>query len=196
MQLEHWLDSWIEALGHRRMPRWMGKRELLDTPILGSYLRKGGVFPVHRGGQDTAAIDIAATLLERGQRVVIYPEGTRIRAKDLGKPHRGAARLALATGAPIQPVATFGLKPNTGRSHLPRAVCRTPFARRVTTIYGEPFVVPREESPSMDRVNEVRDEIWARVDELYFLAREVTIEPNPPARIQLPGGREVNKGAV
>lgn len=194
-----WLDSWIQALGHRRMPRWMGKRELIDAPVLGSYLRRGGVFPVERRRSDTVAIDIAAVLLGAGQHVVVYPEGTRIRSapgNGLGVPKRGAARLALATGAPIQPVATFGLKPDTGRSHLARAVCRTPLARRVTTIYGEPFNVPAEEEPSRARVDEVRDEIWDRVHALYDLAGQVTNEPRPPATIVLPGGREVRCGTA
>ena len=194
------LDSWIEALGHRRMPRWMGKRELIDAPILGSYLRRGGVFPVDRGRSDETAIDIAACLLESGQRVVVYPEGTRIRRTEaegaLGQPRRGAARLALATGAPIQPVATFGLKPDTGRGHLARAVRRAPFARRVTTVYGEPFCVEYEQSPTRARIDEVRDEIWERVRELYAVARDVSLEPRPPLELELPGGRIVRSGKV
>jgi 1-acyl-sn-glycerol-3-phosphate acyltransferase len=193
-----WLDGWIQALGHRRMPRWMGKQELIDAPVLGSYLRRGGVFPVDRGGADATAIDIAAVLLESGQHVVVYPEGTRIRSAGtpdgLGTPRRGAARLALSTGAPIQPVATFGLKPDTGRGHLARAVSRVPFARRVTTIYGEPWSVPAEHEPTRARVDEVRDEIWARVRELYELAREASLEPRPPRELQLPGGRVVRRG--
>jgi 1-acyl-sn-glycerol-3-phosphate acyltransferase len=193
-----WLDGWIQALGHRRMPRWMGKRELIDAPVLGSYLRRGGVFPVERGGGDATAIDIAAVLLETGQHVVVYPEGTRIRSHDdkLGAPRRGAARLALATGAPIQPVATYGLKPDTGRSHLARAIRRIPFARRVVTIYGTPWSVPAESSPSPARIDEVRDEIWARVGELYDLARDVSLERRPPAELVLPGGRVVRAGMV
>ena len=192
------LDSWIEALGHRRMPRWMGKRELIDTPVLGSYLRRGGVFPVDRGRSDSTAIDIAACLLESGQRVVVYPEGTRVRtAPDpdgLGVPRAGAARLALATGAPIQPVATYGLKPDTGRVHLASAIRRMPFARRVTTVYGEPFRVPYEDSPSRATVEELRDEIWRRVRELYAVAREVSLEHRPPGELILPGGRVVRSG--
>lgn len=192
-----WLDPWIQALGHRRMPRWMGKRELIDAPLLGRYLRRGGVFPVERRSADAVAIDIAAVLLESGQHVVVYPEGTRIRSAPdggLGRSRRGAARLALATGAPIQPVATFGLRPDTGRAHLARPLRRAPFARRVTTIYGEPFSVPAEDDPSRSRVDEVRDEIWARVRDLYELAGEVTNEPRRPATIVLPGGREVRCG--
>lgn len=194
------LDSWIEALGHRRMPRWMGKRELIDAPLLGSYLRRGGVFPVDRGRADTTAIDIAAVLLDSGQRVVVYPEGTRVRTAPtpdgLGLPRRGAARLALATGAPIQPVATFGLKPDTGRGHLARAVRRTPFARRVTTVYGEPFTVPANDDPTRAEVDEVRDEIWDRVRDLYAVAREATMERRPPRELQLPSGLVLRGGTT
>jgi 1-acyl-sn-glycerol-3-phosphate acyltransferase len=192
-----WLDSWIQALGHRRMPRWMGKQELLSAPLVGSYLRRGGVFPVDRGSADHAAIDIASVLLRSGQQVVVYPEGTRVRSvtsDGLGAPRRGAARLALATGAPIQPVATFGLKQDTGRSHLPRAVRRVPLARRVTTIYGEPFSVDVVDNPTIAQVDELRDEIWNHVRDLYAIARDASLEPHRPDQVQLPGGRVVRCG--
>lgn len=192
-----WLDGWIQALGHRRMPRFMGKRELIDSPLLGRYMRSGGVFPVDRGASDAAAIDIAKVLLQTGQHLVVYPEGTRIRDGvdgGLGQPRRGAARLALATGVPVQPIATYGLKPGAGRRHLPLGLRHLPLARRVTTIYGEPFVIPAEESPSRERLDEVRDEIWQRVDDLFSLAREVSMEATPPKELTLPTGRVVRSG--
>ncbi len=42
----------------------------------------------------------ARAILERGDCVVIFPEGTRVRPGPLGQPHRGVGRLALQTGAP------------------------------------------------------------------------------------------------
>ncbi len=180
-----WLDSWIGAIGHRRIPRWMGKQEVVNWPVVGWYLRRGGVFPVHRGAGDGAAIDMARLMLEDGQFVLVYPEGTRIRTShQLGPARRGAARLALAAGATVLPMATYGLKPGTGREYLPRALRWLPFARRVTTVYGPPLLVSQEASASADRIGDVRDQIWEEVTRLYELARELTISRRPPATVK------------
>lgn len=192
-----YLDGWFQALGHRRLPRWMGKQEIIDAPVLGAYLRRGGVFPVKRGKSDAVAIDIGRLLLENGQHVVVYAEGTRIRHEDddlLGTPRRGAARLALATGATILPIATYGLKPNTGRAHLHGWRKHLPLRRRVTTIYGDVFTIAREDAPSRERVDEVCTEMWARVTELYDLAREATLAAVRPDEITLPSGRVARSG--
>ena len=53
-------------------------------------------------------MDTARAILERGDCVVVFPEGTRMRPGPLGEPHRGVGRLALETGAPVAPVAVIG----------------------------------------------------------------------------------------
>src|SRR5215212_211513 len=79
---------------------FVAKRELFRNPILGWFLNCMGAFPVRRGESDDESVDTALALLERGQAVVIFPEGTRIRAGSLAKPKRGVGRLALQSGAP------------------------------------------------------------------------------------------------
>ena len=62
-------------------------------------------YPVARDPQSAAML---RTLLARGECVLIFSEGTRIRPGALGRPKRGVGRLALETGAPVVPVAVIG----------------------------------------------------------------------------------------
>ena len=55
-----------------------------------------GAFPVRRGESDDESVKTSLELLERGQAVVIFPEGTRIRGLLAGACKRGVGRLALA----------------------------------------------------------------------------------------------------
>ena len=67
-----------------------------------------GAFPVDRGASDTEMLATAKAILERGDSILMFPEGTRIRPGSLGKPKRGTGRLVLETGAPVVPVAVIG----------------------------------------------------------------------------------------
>jgi 1-acyl-sn-glycerol-3-phosphate acyltransferase len=102
------LDPFFIGLAMRRRLRYMAKVEMFRAPF-GRLLVRLGAFPIRRGAADAEAYETARILLERGEIVVVFPEGTRVDEADaLGTPHHGAARLALETGAPIVPTAVAG----------------------------------------------------------------------------------------
>jgi 1-acyl-sn-glycerol-3-phosphate acyltransferase len=96
---------------HGRIPRYLAKAGLFKNKLLGFFLRSAGQIPVLRASKDAAgAYDAAVAAVRDGKCVVVYPEGTITRDPDLwpmvGK--SGAARIALATGAPVVPVGQWG----------------------------------------------------------------------------------------
>ncbi|MBQ6432058.1 MAG: 1-acyl-sn-glycerol-3-phosphate acyltransferase [Oscillospiraceae bacterium] len=86
------------------VPRTMAKKELMDTPILGKLLRKFGVFPVDRGTTDVAAIKTAMKAIKDGHKLLIFPEGTRLRKGKQSEPHNGVMLLATRTQTQVLPI--------------------------------------------------------------------------------------------
>jgi 1-acyl-sn-glycerol-3-phosphate acyltransferase len=104
------------CLGHYliwngRWPRAMIKSDIFALPVVGRLARATGHIPVARGTERAEdALVQAQEALNRGECVLIYPEGT-ITADPDGwpmTPYPGAARLALASGAPVIPVGQWG----------------------------------------------------------------------------------------
>ena len=94
-----------------RYPTYLIKASAFEVKGIGPFLRKAGQLPVHRGRADAALVlKEAEQALAAGAAVVIYPEATATRDPDLWPmvAKTGAARLALATGAPVIPVAHWG----------------------------------------------------------------------------------------
>ncbi len=104
------LDSFFLPAALERRITYVGKAEYLDSWKTKYLFPAMGMIPIDRSGGDAsrAALDAAASVLERGELFGIYPEGTRSRSGKLHKGHTGAARLALRTGCPIIPVGIQG----------------------------------------------------------------------------------------
>lgn len=110
---------------HGRLPRYLAKAAVFDVPVVGTIIRSAGQIPVFRLTSDASrAFRAAVDAVDKGECVVVYPEGTISRDPGLwpmtGK--TGAARIALSTGAPVIPVAQWGvqhiLAPYAKKPHL------------------------------------------------------------------------------
>lgn len=108
--------------GSGRRPRFLAKAELFGDKRISWILRGAGQIPVERGTRDApAALDHALRALERGEVVVIFPEGTITRHEDLRpmEAKSGVSRLALATGLPVTPAALWGTANVWGKGAVP-----------------------------------------------------------------------------
>lgn len=86
---------------------FMAKQELFKNKLVSRFLTAMGAFPVARGTGGTEAIANAEKLVNNGNVLGIFPEGTR--SKD-GKPKAaksGVAVIAASTGANVLPVSIF-----------------------------------------------------------------------------------------
>lgn len=110
--------SWFDPLvishalwDNDRPPRFLAKESVFRVPIAGSIITSAGQIPVYRETREAvAAVRDAVTAVNAGECVVVYPEGTITKDPNLwpmvGK--TGAARIALATGRPVIPMAQWG----------------------------------------------------------------------------------------
>jgi glycerol-3-phosphate dehydrogenase (NAD(P)+) len=102
-------DPFVIGTMTRRPVYYVAKKELFAYHRALTWLLSAlGAFPVDRGASDQESIETAKNILGRGEIVLMFPEGTRIRPGALGKPRRGVGRLALETGAPVVPLAVIG----------------------------------------------------------------------------------------
>ena len=143
----------------------LAKSSIFEVPVLGHVFKAGGQIPVHRGTDKAGSSLIEAERrLRAGDVIMIFPEGTLsrdpLRWPMTGK--TGAARLAMATGAPILPMGQWGaqeiLDSFGGGFH--------PFPRKdVRVLIGETFTLDEYGQDASDRqvVRAATAEIMRRI---------------------------------
>jgi 1-acyl-sn-glycerol-3-phosphate acyltransferase len=154
-----WDAFFIAAVVRRRL-HFMGKAELFQGWRGRLFIALGG-FPVLRGSSDAEAIETSRAILERGDVLALFPEGTRVPDPEkLGIPRRGATRLAIETGAVIVPTAITGTEKR--RWHLPR---------RVRIAFGAPIPVT-DLSPTPEHAGLLLDQtVWPTISDDYHRLR-------------------------
>jgi len=87
---------------------YMAKAELFKFLLMDVALRNLGAFPVYRGEKDAWAKKHARKVLEHGQMLGMFPEGTRNKGRGLGVAKTGTARMAIDAQCPIVPMVLTG----------------------------------------------------------------------------------------
>ncbi|HVL90519.1 MAG TPA: lysophospholipid acyltransferase family protein [Actinomycetota bacterium] len=146
--------------------RFFAKAELWKNPFLRLILKSAKQIPVERGSGEAGPVEGALNALRRGDAVVIYPEATITTTPDLSpmRGKTGVARVAVASGAPVIPVAIWG-------SHWVSPKNRVRTRRLFRTIFvaaGEPMSFAslrgREDDPTTLR--DVTDRIMGELERL------------------------------
>jgi 1-acyl-sn-glycerol-3-phosphate acyltransferase len=151
------VDPFALAATTTRPIRYMAKEELWRWRWLGATMDALGGFPVRRG-RGRHALDRAAELLESGELVGVFPQGTVLPYRR--RPfQRGAARLALLTGSPLVPVCLVGTE-RALRPHRPRIGFPT-----IRVLVAGPIPVARA-TPTVAATRALTERVEAAIAEL------------------------------
>lgn len=133
----------------QRRLHFMAKEELFRIPGFAWIIRQLGAFPVKRGGVSKESIKLAIKCLRDGQMLVVFPEGSRSNAGGMGK--KGAASLALRSGAVVIPAAVVG---------------SYKLFRRTTVVYGKPVDLSEFTGGNSEQLEAATDKIMVAIREL------------------------------
>ncbi len=99
------VDPLFVSRAVNRMPYFMAKKELFDKKIIAYFFTKMNAFPISRGSADIASVNYAITVVNSGEILGIFPEGSRSKTGRPGKAKSGVALIARETKADILPVS-------------------------------------------------------------------------------------------
>ena len=155
-------DQFLLSASFNRKVVFMAKEELFRSRIIRHLASAYGAFPVRRGGMDRKALQQAKQILDNGQALIMFPEGTRSSNAQLQPAYPGSAMLALHNRVPILPVGIIGLEHATkgwvqGLLHRPK----------VTINIGRPFYLPPvSDKLTKAELGELADYIMEHIAEL------------------------------
>lgn len=145
------------SMPKRMVARIMAKQELMKIPVVRFFLRRWGIFGVNRGNSDVGAIKTALRSLKSGRKLLLFPEGTRVKEEDESNGKTGAILLAAKTGAPILPCYC------EKRKHI---------FQRITVVFGTPYKI---EAPDGKKIppSEYKEYAEDLMHRIYALEEQV-----------------------
>ncbi len=140
------------CMGSKRQTHVMAKAEIMKWPVVGFLLKKAGIIGINRGKSDMAAVKECLRVLKNGEKLLMFPEGTRVKDGENSEAHTGAAMFATRTGTPLIPVY---ISPKKRRF------------RKTTVVFGQPYHPEFEgRKPSADDYQRIADDLLARINAL------------------------------
>ena len=139
----------VFAFGFRWPMRAMAKMEIMRMPFIGWILSKAGVFGVNRDNTDLKAVKTAMKFLKEGDKLLMFPEGTRVHEGEDAQAKAGAALFATRAGVPLLPV------------YIQRKKKRF---QRNTVVIGEPYNPEYNgRKPTSDELQAIARDLMERV---------------------------------
>lgn len=132
------LDPPVIAAALKRYVHFLGKVELFKNPILSWYIKQHNTHPVKRGKGDAGAMRTCIKVLNEGNALTIFPQGSRGRAWE--KAGDGVAFLAKKTGAKVLPLRIYG-----SDKILPKGSAFIHFFTKLKVVVGEPIEIGENE---------------------------------------------------
>jgi 1-acyl-sn-glycerol-3-phosphate acyltransferase len=157
----------VSALTRTRM-RYMGKASIWKWRWGGRFVSMLGAFPVHRGSADREALRTCLAVIENGEPLVMFPEGTRRSGPTVEDLFDGPAYISARTGVPLVPVGIGG-------SHKAMPVgSKLIRPHKIILVVGEPIAPPPGDGSGRVRrrvVRELTERLRTSVQALYDEAR-------------------------
>jgi 1-acyl-sn-glycerol-3-phosphate acyltransferase len=161
------IDTPLSAFVTRRRVRFMGKDSLWKQKQIGAFLSLLGGFPVTRGTADLEALKRCVAVLDAGEPLVMFPEGTRQSGHMLHPLFEGPAYVALKRGVPIVPVGIGGTE------RVMRKGSKMIWPHKCHVSIGEPIAVEHGGTGRVDRnrMMEITAELSRRLQMVFDDAR-------------------------
>ena len=163
------IDSPLASAVTRRRMRFMGKDSLWMVRPVGWVLSALGGFPVSRGTADREALKRCIAVLESGEPLVLFPEGTRQSGPKVHPLFDGAAYVAVKAGVPIIPVGIGG-----SERVMPKG-SKMIHPRKCVMIIGDPIEVQPDADGRVPRsaVKDVTERLSASLQELFDRSQQL-----------------------
>ena len=161
------IDTPLSAFVTRRRVRFMGKDSLWKQKQIGMFLSLLGGFPVTRGAADLEALKRCVAVLDAGEPLVMFPEGTRQSGATLHPLFEGPAYVALKRGVPIVPVGIGGTE------RVMRKGSKMIWPHKCHVTIGEPIAVEHGGNGRVDRerMTQITAELASRLQVVFDDAR-------------------------